>query len=298
VFTCTAGSDLSWKQRAFVAWICPRGIVAAAVAGLFALRLGEAGIAGATRLEALVFVTVAATVTLQGLTAGRVAHWLGVDVPTAIGTMVIGADRLGCLLAQLLVMLGRQVVLIDRSALHCRRARAEHLPVFEGDALSVDTLEEAGARYADTVISLTANAQLNELLATRVRDHFSVERVFALTEGGGDAAESNGRRPFPGHFPGVDEANRLLRLGRLRVVEYEVPRAEKQLRRLDALPYGEGEFALLVLRGGRASVATGQQDVGAGDHLWCVRPPRTPSPLGNAFVALQEADPRMVVGRR
>ena len=65
VFVCTLGSGLSGRERLFMAWICPRGVVAVAVAGLFRLLLDEAGVPAGSELQALVFVTVLVTVTLQ-----------------------------------------------------------------------------------------------------------------------------------------------------------------------------------------------------------------------------------------
>jgi len=276
----TIGSDLGWGQRAFVAWICPRGIVAAAVAGYFRDLLNGAGMAWGRELEALVFVTVAVTVTLQGLSAGSVAHLTGVDVPRMIGTIVVGADHLGRLVARLLLALGRQAVVIDRSGLLCRAARKDGLPVFEGDALSVDVLEDAGARYADTVVALTRNGELNELLAQRVRDAFQVQRIFALgpsrTEG-----ENDGQEVFPGNFPGIDEVTQMLRFDRARVVRYAFEESDLVGEPLGELPYGEDEVALLLTRGESTFVASGEQRIAKGDVLWCLRPTKSESPLGD-----------------
>ena len=58
-------------------WLAPRGIVTAAVASLFAIRLGQAGVLGAGRLQGLVFLTILMTVGLQGLTAQPLAKVLG-----------------------------------------------------------------------------------------------------------------------------------------------------------------------------------------------------------------------------
>jgi NhaP-type Na+/H+ or K+/H+ antiporter len=66
-----AGSALTWRERLFVMWISPRGIVAASVASLFAVVLDEAGFAEGTRILAITFMAIAITVTLQGLTASR-----------------------------------------------------------------------------------------------------------------------------------------------------------------------------------------------------------------------------------
>jgi len=289
VFLCTRGSGLNVRQRAFVSWICPRGIVAAAMAGLFDILLDKAGIAGGDQLEALVFVTVAVTVTVQGLTAGVVGRLLRIDAPSMQGTIVIGADSLSRLLAHLLVARGRQVVLIDKNPQYCAAAHAEGLPVYAGDALSAESLEEAGARYADTVLSLTRNQELNTLIAQRVRSDFRVERILVVGEG---RSTSSDHRPFPGDFTGLDEANHEIRSGRARLVEYEVAAGDWEGRDLGALPYGAGEFALLLGRGEHSYVATGEQTVQAGDRLVCLSARGDVSPLAAIFSVVHETGAR------
>ena len=64
-------------QRIFLAWLAPRGIVTAAVASLFSIRLEQAGVLGAGRLQGLVFLTILMTVGIQGLTAKPLAKKLG-----------------------------------------------------------------------------------------------------------------------------------------------------------------------------------------------------------------------------
>ncbi len=82
----SVGSDLSWPQKIFLGWMAPRGIVSASTASLFALRLEEAGILGASRVQGLVFLTILMTVTLNGLVAPLLAHWLQLtEGPPAAG---------------------------------------------------------------------------------------------------------------------------------------------------------------------------------------------------------------------
>jgi NhaP-type Na+/H+ or K+/H+ antiporter len=287
VLICTVGSSLSVPQRLFVSWICPRGIVAAAVAGLFDILLSGAGIPGGDQLEALVFVTVAFTVAVQGLTAGPVARLLGVDLPALQGTIIVGADYLGRLLAHLLIAQGRQVALIDRNPQFCSAARAERLPVYDGDALEVECLEEAGARYADTFMAVTRNQELNTLIAQRVRSNFRVERVLVVGEG---RAASADQAPFPGGFRGVDEVNHELRTGRARIIEYEVVAGEWAGRSLGDLPYGSGEFAVLLVHRAHAYVATGSQTVEAGDRVVCLQTGDAESPLAACCTVLRTAN--------
>ena len=81
------GSGLSWRQKIFLGWMAPRGIVSASTASLFALRLEEAGILGGSRVQGLVFLTILMTVTLNGLVAPLLARWwqLTQESPAAAG---------------------------------------------------------------------------------------------------------------------------------------------------------------------------------------------------------------------
>ena len=77
VSLATIGLPLDLKQKLFLGWLAPRGIVTAAVASLFSIRLEQAGVLGAGRLQGLVFLTILMTVGLQGLTAKPLANALG-----------------------------------------------------------------------------------------------------------------------------------------------------------------------------------------------------------------------------
>ncbi len=75
----TMGRELNLKEKIFLAWLAPRGIVTAAVASLFSIRLEQAGILGAGRLQGLVFLTILMTVGIQGLSAKPLANILELD---------------------------------------------------------------------------------------------------------------------------------------------------------------------------------------------------------------------------
>ena len=76
VGVATVGLPLNLRQKLFLGWLAQRGIVTASVASLFAIRLEQAGILGAGRLQGLVFLTILMTVGLQGLTAQPLARLL------------------------------------------------------------------------------------------------------------------------------------------------------------------------------------------------------------------------------
>ena len=76
VWVATLGSSLDWREKALLAWIAPRGIVAAAVSALFAQRLVENGVAGAELLVPLTFMVIIGTA-LQSVTARPLARLVG-----------------------------------------------------------------------------------------------------------------------------------------------------------------------------------------------------------------------------
>ena len=79
IWIATIGRELNLKEKIFLAWLAPRGIVTAAVASLFSIRLEQAGILGAGRLQGLVFLTILMTVGIQGLSAKPLANKLELE---------------------------------------------------------------------------------------------------------------------------------------------------------------------------------------------------------------------------
>ncbi len=107
------GSSLRWQERALLAWIGPRGIVAAAVAALFSMKLQAAGYAEAELLVPLTFMVIIGTVVLQSATAGLLARALGVAGPEPRGFLIVGANPLARMIAQALLKRGYNSVLCD-----------------------------------------------------------------------------------------------------------------------------------------------------------------------------------------
>ncbi len=79
IWIATIGRELNLKEKIFLAWLAPRGIVTAAVASLFSIRLEQAGILGAGRLQGLVFLTILMTVGIQGLSAKPLVNRLELE---------------------------------------------------------------------------------------------------------------------------------------------------------------------------------------------------------------------------
>ena len=182
VWLCTRGSELTWGERAFVAWLAPRGIVAAAVASMAGNALEAAGIPGGGELRAMVFLTIASTVVLAGVTAAPVAWLLGVRLPGRELVAILGAQGLGLALARELHENDRPVIFLDSNPHNCRRAEEEGFQVVFGNALKERTLQRARFEGVGTAVGLTANQVLNSVFATRAREFFGVSRCYAAIE--------------------------------------------------------------------------------------------------------------------
>ncbi|MBE0567258.1 MAG: cation:proton antiporter, partial [Krumholzibacteria bacterium] len=193
VLLCTHGSGLGWREKVFLSWVAPRGIVAAAVASLFAERLSADGSGLGTQLRALVFLVIAATVVVQGASAGLMARLLGVRRPGGRGYAVFGAQPLGRLLARLLTTDGQEAVLIDANASLCREAEAEGLKVVFGNALDERVAMRAQLDSRRGALGVTPNEAVNLLFAQAARSEAKVPRVFAVAVRGGSEVT-------PGHF--------------------------------------------------------------------------------------------------
>ena len=127
VILCTINSDLSWRQKFFLGWIAPRGIVSASIASLFAILLTQQGINGGDSIKALVFLTIMMTVFIQGLSARWVAKGLKITAVEAKGAVIVGCNSLGRLMGRLFTQRGESVVLIDTDPEACNQAQSEGL---------------------------------------------------------------------------------------------------------------------------------------------------------------------------
>ncbi len=184
VLVSTAGTRLETRERAFLAWLAPRGIVAAAVSSLFAQTLEQAGIAGGSELRALVFLVIAATVLIQGLSGGPVARLLGLRRASDAGYVILGADRLALAIGQLLRQDGREVLFLESNADHSREAEEAGFRVIFGNGLTERLLTRAELDGRTGCLALTPNDGLNLAFARRARGEFKAARAWVALRRG------------------------------------------------------------------------------------------------------------------
>ena len=180
VLLATAGSSLTWRERALIAWVAPRGIVAAAVSALFALRLGDLGVAGASALVPLVFILIIGTVVLQSATARPLARWLKVAEPDPRGVLVFGADAVPRAVAQALHDAGVHVLLADDDWEGIRRARMEGLPTFFGNPASTHAERHLDLTGIGRLLAMSTHRERNSLACLHYREEFGRGKVYRL----------------------------------------------------------------------------------------------------------------------
>ena len=178
-FASTLGTDLTKGERAFIGWMAPRGIVAAATASTFAAGLVAKGIGGAAKILPATFVVIVATVTLYGLTAGLAARRLGVTRPSRTRPLLVGGSAWVVDLGRALQSAGLEVVMwagLDQQREQIGRAGLELAP---GELLAAATGRGARLEGITAVLLLTDEDDFNALASMLLTE--TVEgRVYRL----------------------------------------------------------------------------------------------------------------------
>ncbi len=180
VFLCGYGTDLNWREKAMISWIGPRGIVAAAISGLFALQLEQRGSADGEILVAVTFFIIIGTVVLQSATAGMVASWLGVVEPAPRGALIIGANPVARAIGEALHKNGFTVLLADPSWENIREARLMGLPTFYGNPISEHADRNLDLVGIGRLIAVSPRREDNVLASMRYRHEFGRENIYAV----------------------------------------------------------------------------------------------------------------------
>jgi NhaP-type Na+/H+ or K+/H+ antiporter len=180
VALATLRSGLTLRERAFVAWMAPRGIVAGATASAFGLELEQAKVPGAEKILPIVFVAIFATVVLYGLTAAPVARLLGIAEATGRVVLVVGGTPWARAVAQALRDAGLGVRLWSGRAGDQAAARAAGLQAERGRMMLDAMSREAELEDVTDALLLTGNDDFNALAAVALRTELGHGRVYRV----------------------------------------------------------------------------------------------------------------------
>lgn len=174
------GSKLTWPERHLLAWIAPRGIVAAAIAALFALKLEKAGFAGADILVPLTFTVIIATVLLQSLTARPIAQWLGVSEPEPKGFLIIGANIVARAIAKALIENDLRVTVADTSRENLVKAKMDGAMTYLGNPISEHADHNLDLVGIGNMLAITPHESMNVAAALHYRMELGRNNVFFI----------------------------------------------------------------------------------------------------------------------
>lgn len=181
VWVSTIGAGLSWQERLFMSWMAPRGIVAAAVASVFAIALQEAmPESGASQLVPLTFAVIVGTVTVYGLTSSAVARLLGVSDQDPQGVLIVGASPVARAVGAILQRHGVVVSLVDTNRGNVTAGRMAGLHIAYGNVLEELFFENLDLRGMGRVIAMTPNEEVNTLALQRFSHIFGKANLYRL----------------------------------------------------------------------------------------------------------------------
>lgn len=193
VLLSLAFSRLPWNERLLIAWIAPRGIVAIAISGLFALRLNHLGYEDGAILVTLSFAVVISTILAHGFSIKHVARLLKVNGATERGLLIVGGTQWSLALAEQLRQLDIPVTIADNSWQRLSAARQAGIPTYHGEILAEPTEDRLDLGQFQVLAAITDNEAYNALVCNEFAPELGRDNVYQL----GDATEDEDPRSLP-----------------------------------------------------------------------------------------------------
>lgn len=195
IFLGLLGTGATKEERRLLAFMAPRGIVAAAVTSIFAIELAHAAERvsdpehaarlrhlgeEASQMVPLVFLVIVATVAIYGLGVGRLAERLGLATTSPQGVIFAGGDEWIVRVAKALGEEGVDVVMVTvyRAALH--RARMAGVRVEMANLLSDYVVRDMDLAGLKTFVAATDQDERNTIAAREFSHVLGRAHVFQL----------------------------------------------------------------------------------------------------------------------
>lgn len=200
VWLSTFRNSINWRERLFLAWMAPRGIVAAAVISVFAIQLNNTGYPRCDYLVPLAFQVIIGTVAVYGLTAPWLARKLKLAQPNPQGVLFAGAQSWAQDMARALRDEKFPVVLVDSNWANVTGARSAGCRAYYENILSESLLADIQLDGIGRLLALTPNDEVNSLAALRFANIFGRAEVYQLPARA--AKEGQSDKETPKHLRG------------------------------------------------------------------------------------------------
>jgi NhaP-type Na+/H+ or K+/H+ antiporter len=261
----TLGSQLPLRERAFVAWLAPRGIVATSAASFFSLELAARQVPGGGELAQLVFLLVLVTVFIEGLGAPAMARLLGLIPPK---TLIVGGDKRARLLAEALVEREEPVEVFDADLDNVHALLGRNLKARLCRHDDHQPLAKAGAHRAKALVVATPDDALNLEIARALRARFPRPALYARLND--EANRASFREDGIEIWPQLEASPPALPLSIWNAAVQPEAAAEIEVEAgtrtpLADLPLPAGCILIMVKRQGRTFVPDGRTALQPGD---------------------------------
>jgi NhaP-type Na+/H+ or K+/H+ antiporter len=204
VLLSSARTSLTWRERVFLMAMAPRGIVAAAVSAIFALRLEQRDVPDAAKIVPIVFVVIIGTIVVYGFAAGPAARALGLAEAQADGVLIAGASNVGRGLAVELKEHGIKTLMIDTDRYNVTGAIAAGINARWMSALAEEATRDLDLRGIGRLLAFTSNDEVNALATARFARVFGRREVFQLAPSKPNSAIAPVPEEFLGRVIGID----------------------------------------------------------------------------------------------
>lgn len=180
VFLSTRGSNFNVKEKIFISWIGPRGIVAAGIASLFGMKLSQGGFEGAEMITPLVFMVVLGTVLLNATTANFVAKKLNVLVGDSKGVLIVGANKASRIIGEYLFKNDLNVIMVDSNKNNVERCKEMGLNALKVDVYADDLLDNPEFNDIGVLMAMTSSTDVNKYVIEKYSKMFGENGAFRL----------------------------------------------------------------------------------------------------------------------
>lgn len=186
VLLSLAFSRIPWRERLLVSAVAPRGIVAVAISGLFALRLDEIGYGDGGTLVALSFAVVAGTIVVYGFAIRPLALLLGLTDGEHKGVLIVGSTSWSISLGEFLMARSIPVTIADNSWQRLSAARALGLDTYHGEILAEATEDHVEFDRFQALIAASDNEAYNSLVCSEFAPEIGRDSVYEVGDSAGD----------------------------------------------------------------------------------------------------------------
>ncbi|MBX2861338.1 MAG: sodium:proton antiporter [Vampirovibrio sp.] len=183
VIFSTLNSGLTWREKLFLAWMAPRGIVAAAVVSIMSFRLMDMGYESANTLIPLVFMVIIITIVIYGLTTPLLVKVLDLQNEKPTGIVFLGANDWSIKTGMTLKELGVPVLFLDKNAANIRNARMRSLRNRKGNILSERVMNDLDLNSIGHFVAVTDDDQVNSLGCVRFANTFTHHNIYQIRPG-------------------------------------------------------------------------------------------------------------------